>query len=273
MKQHLGLFFSPALIILISCSDNGGKNEEPAAAPVITQQKQKVLENKRDLAAVGVKGKVEVLSESLYQSNENGQKDKLVHKNVFRYDNTGNKIELLNYRPDGSLASTTKYKYDENNHLVAEEVYLANGTLDVRYLTKTDARGRKIEQQMSRPKGNPIFNFTYKFAYDDKDNMKEWSCYRQDGSLLWKYEYKYDEKGNKSEWRLSSTNGAMTRKHIYHYDDKNNLASEIVLKADSTIESRLIYNYQFDKKGNWTRQTKYENNKAVEIKERDIKYQ
>jgi len=47
---------------------------------------------------------------------------------------------------------------------------------------------------------------------------------------------------------------------------------EIHYGKEGAVKETYTYKYDFDKKGNWTRQKKTQDGKVIEIKERDIEY-
>ena len=139
-----------ATISLSSCSDEAEKKDSPTTNESVssTPTTSSVAEQKRsDIAVQGLKGKVEVLSESFVPGE--GSK-KTQSKNVFKYDENGNMIELSNYKADGKLNSTVKSTYDANGKLIKEETFLGDGKTDLVSTIKTDAKGNKIGRASCR---------------------------------------------------------------------------------------------------------------------------
>src|SRR4249919_908158 len=125
------LFF--AAIFFSSCSDDAttDKKDSPTTNESVssTPTNLSVAEQKRsDIAVQGLKGKVEIMSESLLPGE--GSK-KVLSKNVFKYDANGNMIELSNYTAEGKVNSTIRYTYDANGKLIKEETILGNGNVDL----------------------------------------------------------------------------------------------------------------------------------------------
>ena len=67
-------------------------------------------------------------------------------------------------------------------------------------------------------------------------------------------------------------NGDLISKHSYKYDDKGNLMEDNFYKSDSSINIKLTYKYEFDKKNNWIQQIQFKNHIPIYIFERKIKY-
>lgn len=264
------LFF--AAIFFSSCSDNADEKNSPTTNESVsnTPTNLSTAEQKRpDIVVQGLKGKVEVMSESILPGE--GSR-KVQSKNVFKYDANGNMLELSNYKADGKINSTIRSTYDASGKLIKEETLLGDGKVDLVSTIKTDAKGNKIVQEDVRPMGNILFNYKYYYKYDEKGQQTERIAYRGNGSLLFKYVFNYDDKGNKTEWIQQGQDSSVVGKVIYKYNEKNNLTEQTEYGGNGNVIAMYTYSYEFDKKNNWIRQKKIQNGKVIEIKARDIKY-
>jgi len=269
---NLYAFLLLAVISFSSCSDNADEKNSSTTNESVSNipTNLSTAEQKRsDIAVQGLKGKVEVMSESILRSE--GSK-KTNSKNVFKYDANGNMLELSTYKADGKLNSTIRSTYDATGKLIKEETLLGDGKVDLVSAIKTDEKGNKIEQEDVRPKGNIIFNYKYYYKYDEKGQQTERIAYRGNGTFLFKYTFKYDDNGNKTEWLQQGQDSAVVGKVIYKYNEKNNLTEQTEYGGNGSAIAMYTYSYEFDKKNNWTRQKKMQDGKVVEIKEREIKY-
>jgi len=265
-------------LVFISCSDNGDKEQgtntavqSSATTPTTGATLSSVAKEKiSDAVVKGLKGKVEVLSESISATEPS---KKLSSKNVFKYDEKGNMTELSSYTSDGKLVSTIKTSYDANGAVTSEQTILGNGNVELTSTIKSDAKGNRIEQQDVRSNATTnLFNYNYFYVYDEKGQLLERTAFRGNNTLAFKYIFKYDAAGNKIEWTQGGSDGSIVGKVLYKYDDKNNLTEEIVYDSKGEVKSTFTYTYEFDKKGNWKSRTKLQDNKAIEIKERQIIY-
>jgi hypothetical protein len=261
--------------ILISCSDNASKEESATITPptsgdsLTTAPTIEAKEKKTDVATQGMKGKVEVMSESMYLP---GSSKRSTSKNVFKYDDKGNRLELVNYAGD-RINSTVRSTYDADGKLIKEETVSGDGTVDLISEIKTDAKGNKVEQQDKRQNSSTIlFNYKYLYKYDEKGQEIERTAFRGNGTFLFRYSFIYDDNGNRIEWVQVASDSSVTAKVIYKYDDKNNLIEESEYEKGNKLKAAYTYTYEFDKKGNWIRRTKLQKNSPVEIKERQISY-
>ena len=263
-------------ILFFSCSNDASEKQDSPTTNVSansstgTSTIQSMAEQKRpDMVVLGLKGKVEVMSESLLPGE--GSK-KSYSKNVFKYDANGNMTALSNYGADGKLTSSIKYTYDANGILVKEETFLKDSTLDMVSTVKTDARGNKIEQEDVRPNGNVLFNYRHVYTYDQKGQLMERVAFRGNGALLFKYNFTYDDRGNKIEWLQTGPNNTIVGKVVYKFNENNSMVEESHFKPDGTAAEAYTFTYDYDKKKNWIRQKKMQDGKVVEIKEREYNY-
>lgn len=265
--------------IFVSCSSNddesqagttssaAGTSSNTGVEPVAGAPAK---EKKTDAAVQGLKGKVQVVSESIFSA---GKTKTLANRNVFKYDDDGNRLELTSYGRDGKIMSNLKSTY-VNGNIVKEETILADGTVDVIAEIKTDSKGNRIEEKQTKSNAvSPLFNYTHYYKYDEKAQLLERTVLRGNGALMYKYMFKYDDNGNRIEWIQIGPTNLMVGRVTYKFDDKNNLIEEQTFDGNNTPKSTFTYTYEFDKKGNWTRRTKLENNIEVEIKERKYDYQ
>lgn len=268
-----------ASMILVSCSNDagdkdGGTNTATPQSPstaTATVVPSAAKEKIPDAAVQGLKGKVEVLSESLYSAGVSGKK--LSYKNVFKYNANGNTTELANYSGDGKLKSTIKSSYDATGNLVGEQTLMADGTVDLTSTIKVDAKGNRIEQNdVKQNSATTLFNYKHYFIYDEKGQMVERIALRGNGTFLFKYNFSYDANGNKTEWIQHGSDSSVIGKVFYKYDDKNRMIEETQYGTKGELKSTFTYSYEFDKKGNWVRRNKMQDGKLAEIKERQITY-
>lgn len=264
---------------LVSCSSNDDEKQAGTSSTATGGTTNTSIEpvagveakeKKTDAAVQGLKGKVELLSETIITP---GKTKSAVSRNVFKYDKDGNRLELTSYDPKGKMISNLKSTYVDGK-ITKEETILANGLVDVSSEIKTDAKGNRVEQRDTKTDAvSPLFNFTQLYKYDEKGQMIERTSLRGNGTLMYRYLFKYDDKGNRTEWIQIGANGLMVGRVTYKFDEKNNLVEEISHDSNNIPKATYTYTYEFDKKGNWTRRTKLENNTAIEIKERNYNYQ
>ena len=189
----------------------------------------------------------------------------LCYKNIFKYDNKGNKIEEFGY----------------NN---------SRGNINEKYIYKYDEKGLMIEQEDYSPSDLSHFSFKTIFKYDDKGNRIEDDIYSEAkdmagnrikndtyGIIVGKNIYKYDSKANKVEENGYDGNAyimVFAKKHAFRYDDKGNLTEDKLFENDS-LSSTITTTFKFeniDTENNWLREIIFSNGKPTTIVERMIEY-
>jgi hypothetical protein len=107
---------------------------------------------------------------------------------IFKYDDKGNTIEEVRYRPDGRLENRWVYRYDTNDNRIEAISYDHRGRLVSKWIHKYDENDKKTEtiwyDSRKRLEGRKTYNY-------DLDNKVEINWYDQRGRLesMWVYEY------------------------------------------------------------------------------------
>ena len=280
MKWQIPLFSILFIALtVIACSDSDA--DDPVAssqaansntpAPATETLKSDAKEKRSDAATQRLKDRVQTMTETAYPG-ENTKKFSL--KNMFKYDKNGNRLELVNYKPDGSVNSIVRSGYDSSGKVVSEETILGDGTVDTKSVIKTDENGNRVEQNdiKQKTKGNILSNRKYLYRYDAQAHMVEWLAYQGNGNFFFKYNFTYDANGDRTEWLQLSQNNTLMGKVEYKYDDKHNIIAENKYKGDGTLSESSTFTYEFDRKGNWVRQKKIQNGVVIEVRERVYKY-
>jgi len=266
-------------VVLAACSSNdpdSPASTEAAAtintppAPSTETVKSDAKEKRSDAAAQRLKGSIQTMTETTYA----GENMKTVtNKNVFKYDKNGNRLELSNYTSDGKLVSTIKSAYDSSSKVVSEETILANGVVDIKTDIKTDENGNRVEQNdIKQGSAGPLFNYKYIYKYDAQAHMLERKGLRGNGAFFLKYLFNYDANGDRIEWLQVTETNQIIGKVIYKYDNNHNIIEEAKYGGDGSLKENYTYTYDFDKKGNWTKQKKILNGAVVETRVREYKY-
>lgn len=280
MKWQIHLVSMLFMVLIVTACSDSDNNEQAsstqaantnAPAPSTETLQSAAKEKRSDAAAQRLKGTVQTMTETAYPG-ENAKVFSL--KNMFKYDKNGNRLELVNYKPDGSVNSIVRSAYDSAGKVVSEETILADGTVDTKTVIKTDEKGNRVEQNdiKQNSKGNLLSNRKYLYRYDADAHMVEWHAYQGNGNFFFRYTFTYDANGNRTEWSQLTQTDQLIGKVAYKYDEKNNIIEETKYKGDGTLIETSTFTYEFDKKGNWVRQKKIQNGAVVEVRERVYKY-
>jgi len=145
----------------------------------------------------------------LIERDEYDENESLRGKTTFEQDENGNQIEKHYYfdsRGILKLVFHTIYDredsfvetahYDENEKIIPKHVYKSNPSEKVKINTVFNDNGYIVEE--CRNNENKEFTDKAVTSYDSKGNIKEFSCYKSDGTLSLKdeYSYEYDSVGN-----------------------------------------------------------------------------
>jgi len=215
--------------LLVSCS-TGTSNSKPQNA----------------LIANGLKGRVKVLSKTVYSANEESgeiQKGQIQTKSIHSFNENGASLELKDYDYKENVNSTNVSTYDLNDKIIESLLYL-NDKLITKKTFKYDERGNEIERNEYNSKNGLVSKNI--FIYDKKGNMLEERFYNQNGSLNKKFLIRNDKHGNKIEVVGSRSDGTVEYKLSQKYDREGNLLKRTM--SDPTIENmEVMQTFKYDK--------------------------
>lgn len=174
--------------------------------------------------------------------NEYNRSKILTGRTAYLNDKNGNRIERTVFFGD-KMTKKESSRY-ENNRLVEEQSYNADGTM-------TERRAYK---------------------YDSQGNNTEMEFYNANGELMQRYLYKYDNHGNRIEWRFYDADEFLVALTTYYYDDHDNLIEVSSFNYDEHLNWKHSYVYEYDEDDNWVRQTIYRNNVPYQVIEREIAF-
>jgi hypothetical protein len=139
----------------------------------------------------------------------------------FRYDYLNNLIERSTVGPDGTVSSTTKFKYDINKHKIQEDYKDGdrNGNSGITNF-KVDNKGNMLLEKAHFPNGKVRYFKTYK--YDLRNNLTNEYCYTADGRLYWQKNDTnvYDNLGNWILFNSYSSSETISTKRQIEYASK-----------------------------------------------------
>ncbi len=147
--------------------------------------------------------------------------DEIEEKQV--YDYSGNQLILEEeYDYDEKLLSSKKYKYDEQGHIVENEVLTPDEEYRVVYTFNEAGQREKIL------KYDKAGHLTERAVYTEDESgntveITEESAYRKNNIKM-----KYDERGNLTEQEEYNKNDILTTRIQRKYDDENNVVESAV---------------------------------------------
>ena len=150
--------------------------------------------------------------------------------------------------------------YDKAGNLTEDKLYMSSDIVKVRAPQRVDANTVTFQSDM----GNSIEHYTFDKAgnliekgvtYGDDPNAKADETTR----------YTYDKKGWMTQGDILADDGSVKSSIVYTRDAKGNTVGvETRAKDAQPPYPTLIYTYEFDKQGNWTKRTQTVTNVAPE---------
>lgn len=254
-----------------------------------------------DLREYELKGNVKSLEYATYEaidkSGEIVANEEPTYLGVTKilFDKNGNKTEWNNNRkiPTGIMSDKSIYIYD-GNKLIKEEYYDSDNK-KVLYTYEYNKEGYKSKKIKIMDNGETIDKVIYEYNSKGKliKETEDISDLSPDSMVS---TYKYDEKGNLIEYSSFSDYSEAFIK--YKYNEKNQLIevkkplieegeyTEYLIydNNDNLIEKRHTNTgyyedwkearerYELDKRGNWIKKIRFEDNRPKEITLRTIEY-
>lgn len=191
-----------------------------------------------------------------------------VNRIKYEFDKNGNTIAELHFGTSEVIEHKTEYKYNENNQKVNETHYNKEGKTD--YTTIYQYNGDLlISAETSNGKGE--VSYIEKNEYDKNGNLTSHYVFDKFEGVPTNEEYTYDTEGNRIQW-TSYRNEKVTLKAAYTYDDHNNMTKALTVDGDGNVIESKLYNYEYDKQGNWIRKIFINQDRPSIITERTITY-
>lgn len=191
-----------------------------------------------------------VMDFSIYKRNTYYETSELQKKHIYKYDPSGNLIELATYDEDMRLAKKTILRYDAEGNAIEESRFYSSGAAYSRRFFKYDTNGNRIEELDIN--GNP----QHKCKYDSWGNRVEIESYDGIGRIEKRYEYEYNANGDVI--RLSLYNGYNNElqgeaSYSYVYDSAGNRIEKSKYYYHGPLEDKYVWKY--DAMGNVIEET------------------
>lgn len=189
------------------------------------------------------------------------------------YDESGNLVESVVYKADGTPFKRYKAAYDPGRPRLEESYYEPKGALDVRFISEYDSAARKAETTRYSSKGAVTGKTIYSVdaagraveevsfgakgsvvsrivtVYKDASRISESICYGSNEHVLYAFKTLHDSEGRDTDVAYYAPDGRPILKWASKYDDKSNLVEE-TFDAGAGIR-QWRYAYEFDSDGNW----------------------
>lgn len=220
---------------------------------------------------------------------------------VAEFNAVGNIQSISDFDSDGDLFWVSKYKYNDNNHMIEHSSYNPEGEVEYKNTFEYVYDGEKIVSVTQNSLYNDInTTYLYESMYDGNTIVEENTFVNGDFISKTKY-LKHDVSGK--EWILYDKDGVEESSGHEYYNKSGRVVSSrigdksfevkwndknlpIYLKNAQLYNNTLISSlldegeslyyveYEYDTMGNWVRQIVFEGEmkRPVSISEREIKY-
>ena len=173
MKRRILFAALMSLLLITSC--NAKKTHDT------TPKRQGYKEFELDRNLYGDVDSVTITNYKLTDKFGELVKDRIINKDVYKFNLRGDVVEMIGYNSDGSLMGKILHKYDSQGNMIESTGYYSDGSLMEKYLYKYDSQGNMIEEARYNSDGSLDYKYLYK--YDSQGNNIEKARYNSDGSL------------------------------------------------------------------------------------------
>lgn len=153
------------------------------------------------------------------------------------------------YSRDTTLDMKTVYIYDLIRNLIEEDYY---------------AYARAANHGNSYVDSFQLID-KYCYRYDSNGNRLEFICYQPSDNILFKDTYIYNKEGVAIEENLAGL-------YIEKFNSEGDITGIYKLNKPKNLVWESSYKYEYDKKGNWTKESIHEIGRPIEQIERVIEY-
>ena len=260
------------------------------------------LDHSTTLYDLGLKGNVHSVRETSSKAivkNDSiiAGKRKRWHKEDLDFyivlNNQGYKIEKSLYNDKDALISRLTYEYDDRHNVTKEQKYNPDGTLTEKneFNYKYDDSGKKTEKAWKNGRkvkfayddfgrikdetyylADGSFERRESFMYDINGNVLEDISYKSDESIGLKIIYRHNDKGLKVEETWFDLGSKFIIKYLYNYDEFGNVIKLQWLDKNNKVYRTYKHTYNYDAQGNWITDIVYQNDKPLYVYVREIKY-
>jgi len=187
--------------------------------------------------------------------NRYNEEGKLLSKEIRNYQQSGALSEAAVYVVDGRLDYRTVYEYDERGLRTGIRSLDASDQLISREAFTYNREGR-MQEALRYRSGDTLESRTV-YAYAADGTLKGSELFRGDGRLGERMERKPTEDGGFREVIRAYANGrvSMTRTRVFNQRGEQTEVLTVFSGRGRARTYRMLSEYEYDARGNWTRRT------------------
>lgn len=173
---------------------------------------------------------------SLVDANDNVKKQ--FKRGYQEFDERGNTLKDVVYKPNGEIESAIGFTFDDQNRLVEEIHYYEGGDTGERIRFKLDKAGNRVEIETTYADESKSLKKIARF-----ENMVSVKAYDEDGEFESEDLVKYNANGDVIEEIQFDEDRKIIRQDIYEYDEENRLKSKTGYLEDNEFEIKILVEY------------------------------
>lgn len=191
----------------------------------------------------------------IVESIEYSNKNKIIEKTTYKYDDNGKLIESIAFSSEGSIKNKNKFIYDTNGYLINERTLNSEGKTVSLIKYYNDSKG--IPQSKINEKSNEQFSY----KYDSNGKLIEEICcnvrieeddytnfpiiiIRNDTTYFSRHIYVYDSKGNKTEESEFDIKNKRVDRITHCYDNLGRVIESVSYDKLNEPFEKLVYEYR-----------------------------
>jgi hypothetical protein len=156
------------------------------------------------------------------------------------YNARGDRVKLVDYNHDGSVAQTLVHTFDGLGRNNGYEEYTGGLKTPRRHVYVLDDRGRRIEYSFVQPDGSAGEKCLYR--YDARGNVVEETLHGHKGELISRNVLAYDEEGRQVSQTRYNADGSVSAIISNSYDAQGKPVERVRHEGD-TLTYRVRYFY------------------------------
>lgn len=220
-----------------------------------------------------VKGNVSKIYQNTFTSVEKFGKweigEKKYYGNYSMTFNEGYITEYIDYNQRNEIRERQVYSYDDHKVLLEVSSYDDGGKIKskIKYLQDDERRISKIENYDSEGK----IDYSYELEYAGGDKPTGGRYINTKGKIISSWKNEWD--GNLLSLQLSYDSlNKLTSKTYYERNEKDDVVIQKMTTPNDSITSIYKFEYEYDNKGNWVKQTYYDDKSVASFVTRKIIY-
>jgi len=238
---------------------------------IIFSCKSEKYNHQSDLQASNLKGKVWKVEKTIHNADEKittcpcGEREDCKQA-LSVYNEKGNLDEYTTIDIDGKILVTSRYSYDRND--LCKEIHRYSGEKLVGKELNIFRGDKLIEVKVIN--ADEVTENVYKYEYSGNE-VSDGTTLSTSGEIVGSFHNEYSDGQLDSQTKKDNT-GNITVITKYKRNTHNDVTESIYTNHSLNSEYKLTFDYEYDSKGNWIKQTQLYNGKIVAIIMRNITY-